>query len=99
MHIGHDEHTVRTPIDDTEEKRILRILWEAYIGMWGPPLKSPMRPQHHADLHILMDYMDELKDQAGFQADLEWMEWVDSLPGFVRYWCNKESYLRHHQEG
>lgn len=94
-----NQETVRplTGLDDTEEKRLLRILWGAYISMWGPPLGSPSRSEHHENLHTLMDYMEDLKEAAHFKASPEWILWVDSLPGYISYWSNDESYNRHHE--
>lgn len=98
--VASDQPLDRDTIDDTEGKKLLRLLWLSYLNMWGPPYRHKgQRRQHRWRLHQLMDFMDEFQSEAGLHPGPEWDEWCRTLPGFLEYWYNFDSYHRHHHEG
>jgi hypothetical protein len=83
-------------LDMEAAQRQFAILWIAYLGHWGPALKTPGRKQHHWRLHQLLDLMGETEGDR--EDNPEWAAFRDALPGFEPYWTCSCSYELHHQE-
>jgi hypothetical protein len=84
----------------SEAMDLYRVLWMAYLGHWGPPYDQPGRHHHHWKLHVLLDYMDDLREGICHGPGTVWEEFGEALPGFVDYWNSplNFSYSIHHHE-
>ena len=71
-----------------DPRHVYRILWMAFLGLWGTGR------QHRWRLHVLRQAMDLVQTEI---PTGRWLNFAPTLPGFTSYHNSVASWRAHHQ--